>query len=69
MAYTQDGRQTSIFSDIGTALSSALGNKEYDPRYKLNPEFTSDRKRNAAIPKYILKTDEELLADEKVKKS
>ena len=67
MAYTQDGRQTSIFSDIGTALSSALGNKEYDPRYKLNPEFTSDRKRNAAIPKYILKTDEELLADEKVK--
>jgi len=67
MAYTQDGRQTSIFSDIGAALNSALGNKQYDPRYKLNPEFTSDRKRNAAIPKYILKTDEELLADEKVK--
>lgn len=67
MAYTQDGRQTSIFSDIGTALSSAFGNKQYDPRYKLNPEFTSDRKRNTAVPKYILKTDEELLADEKVK--
>tara|TARA_A100001388_G_scaffold109824_1_gene80679 strand:+ start:4926 stop:6131 length:1206 start_codon:yes stop_codon:yes gene_type:complete len=67
MAYTPDGRQTSIFSDIGFAISSALGNKEHDPRYKINPEFTSDRKRNSGIPKYILKTEEELAADEKIK--
>lgn len=67
MAYTKDGREIK-FSDIGAALSSALGNKENDPRYKLNPKWTSDRKRNVNVgKKWILKTDEELLADEKVK--
>ena len=68
MAYTDDGRKTSILKDFGSVFSELTGDKSNNPNYKLNPKWTSDRKRNLAVGgKWILKTDEELLADEKVK--
>jgi len=64
MAYRDDGTETSILKDFGSLFYELTGDKSNNPNYKLNPKWTSDRKRNSmAGAKYILKTEEELELD------